>query len=162
MRKYLHGKLIKRQLLLLASIFTTTVAATAGDLVATAERSPEISFFADAVKAAGISGALRTGGPFTVFAPSDSAFSRLAPETKKSLLSDRETARKMVLNHIVPEKMLIVEIKPGATETLGGDTINLTSDNGLVKVDGATVIQSDVVADNGVIHVIENPVRLDE
>jgi uncharacterized surface protein with fasciclin (FAS1) repeats len=151
--------IMKSLYFLIAAMFAGIAPAYAADLVKTAERSLEIRTFVDALNNAGLSDVLKNRGPFTVFAPSDSAFGRLSANEKKSLLSDRESVEKLVAGHVVQGKMLITEVKPGKTKTIDGSTITLTSDNGLVKVDNASVIQSDVIADNGVIHIIDTVVR---
>lgn len=141
--------------LLVAGLIAGLHPAFADDLVETADRSIEIQTFAGAMKNAGMAEVLKNQGPFTIFVPSDSAFNQLPPDQKTALLSNRDSAKKLVASHVIPGRVLITEVKPGKTQTLNGGTIMLTSDNGLVKVEGASVIQSDVVADNGVIHVID-------
>jgi uncharacterized surface protein with fasciclin (FAS1) repeats len=145
--------------LLIAGMLTGVFPAYAADLVQTAKHSPEIQTFSDAIDNAGLAPLLRNNGPFTIFAPSDFAFNRLSSNEKEALLSDREKMEKLVASHVVKGKMMITEVKPGETQTLGGATIMLRSDNGLVKIQEASVIQSDVVADNGVIHVIDTVVQ---
>jgi uncharacterized surface protein with fasciclin (FAS1) repeats len=130
----------------------------AADLVKTAERSLEIKTFSDTMNNTDLTDVLKNRGPFTIFAPSNSAFNRLSSTEKIALLSDQEKAEKLVAGHIVEGKILITEVKPGKTQTIDGGTITLTSDNGLVKVEDASVIQSDLVADNGVIHIIDTVV----
>jgi uncharacterized surface protein with fasciclin (FAS1) repeats len=61
-------------------------------------------------------------------------------------------------HHIVPGRMLVAEVKPGKANTLQGEPLTLKSDNGKVTVDHANVIESDVAAENGVIHVIDTVV----
>lgn len=141
-----------------AGMLIGTSPAYAADLVKTAERSGEIKTFVNALNNAGLAEVLKNRGPFTVFAPSNSAFNRLPANEKESLLSDKERAQKLVAGHVVEGRILVTEVKPGKTQTIDGNTITLTSDNGLVKIANASVIQSDVIADNGVIHIIDNVV----
>ena len=150
---------MKALYVLIAGMIAGTTPAYAADLVKTAERSLEIQTFVDAMNNAGLADVLKKEGSFTVFVPSDTAFSRMPPGEKNSLLSDKEKAQKLVSAHVVQGKMLITEIKPGKTGTIDGGTITLKSDNGLVNVENASVIQSDVVADNGVIHIIDTVVK---
>lgn len=149
---------MKTKHLLVALVLAASGPAIADDLVKTAERSPEIRTFVDAINLAGLNETFRNKGPFTIFAPSESAMARLSPDVKKTLLSNKENATKFVSDHIVPGKIVVTEIKPGKTQTIDGRTISLQSDNGLVKVEGASVIQSDIVADNGVIHIVDTVV----
>ncbi|WP_460842746.1 fasciclin domain-containing protein [Noviherbaspirillum agri] len=146
--------------LLLAALLAAS--ASAADLVGTAKRSSEISHFVEAVQIAGLSDTLRQRGPFTVFAPSDSAFNQLPQEEKKALLSDRETAAKFVSDHVIPGKHMVMDIKPGETQTIDGSKLHVKSDNGLVRVEDASVIQSDLDADNGVIHIVDKVIHTEK
>ncbi|NDP60926.1 MAG: fasciclin domain-containing protein, partial [Oxalobacteraceae bacterium] len=111
--------------------------------------------FLASVKAAGMTDSLRHQGPFTVFAPSDEAFAKLPEGEVESLMKDKAKLARMLSRHIVPGKLLVAEVKPGPVKTIQGDSIKLTSDNGMITVDGARVTQSDLKADNGVIQVID-------
>lgn len=133
--------------------------AEAEDIVGTAKQSPEISTFVAAVNTAGLAHLLSENGPYTVFAPSDSAFKALSPDERESLLSDKEQATKVVSDHVIRGSLTVAEIKPGTVRTIDGSTVRLESDNGLVKVENASVIQSDMRADNGVIHVVDAVVK---
>ena len=72
-----------------------------------------------------------------------------------ALLKDKVRLAQLLTHHIVPGKILVAEVKPGALKTVQGDAVTLTSDNGKVTVDGANVTQSDLSADNGVIQAID-------
>lgn len=152
------GATMKSFGLLVAGAIAGAGPAYAENLVETAERSVEIQTFAIAMNNAGLADMLKNKGPFTIFVPSNAAFNRLPSGQKDALVSDRGSAEKLVASHVIPGRILITEVKPGETKTINGSTITLTSDNGLVKVQGASVIQSDVIADNGVIHVIDTVV----
>lgn len=146
--------------LLMTATFAGAGPIYAADLVGTAERSLEIQTFSNALKKNGsLTEVLKNKGPFTIFAPSDSAFNRMPSNEKDALLSDEKRIENLIASHIVPGKMLITEVKPGKRQTISGGAISLTSDNGLVKVENASVVQSDVIADNGVIHVIDTVVQ---
>lgn len=145
------------------SLFLILVAglnsATAQDLVDVAGDSREIHTFLQVVQTAEMDDVLKEGGPYTVFAPTNSAFLSLSGEERDRLMSDKITARHTVSDHVVPGKLVVSEIKPGKTETIDGSEISLESDNGLVKVENASVILSDIAADNGVIHVVDALVK---
>jgi len=130
-------------------------AASASDLVDTATTSLNLKIFSAALKAAGFRETLKSTGPYTVFAPNDSAFNRMPPGTWDALSKDKVRLAALLAHHVIPGKMLITEIKPGKAETVQGDFLTLKSDNGKVTVDQANVIESDLNADNGVIHVID-------
>ncbi|EGF32692.1 hypothetical protein IMCC9480_2101 [Oxalobacteraceae bacterium IMCC9480] len=143
-----------------ALLFAATLALSAGtanasDLVDTADTSGGFKMFLASVKAAGMTDSLRHQGPFTVFAPSDEAFAKLPEGEVESLMKDKAKLARMLSRHIVPGKLLVAEVKPGPVKTIQGDSIKLTSDNGMITVDGARVTQSDLKADNGVIQVID-------
>lgn len=132
--------------------------AMAADLVETASTSGSFKTFLAAAKAAGITDELKQSGPYTIFAPGDAAFNKLPPGTVNSLLKDKEKLAKILSRHIIPGRVTVADVKPGKITTIQGDLLTLTSDNGKVTVDNANVIQSDLVADNGVIHEIDTVV----
>lgn len=129
--------------------------ANAGNLIDTAASAGTFKIFLAGIKAAGLSDSLKSQGPFTIFAPSDDAFAKLPRGTMKALMRDKIRLTQLLAHHIVPGKILVAEVKPGAIQTMQGDAVTLTSDNGKVTVDGANVTLSDLPADNGVIQVID-------
>lgn len=126
------------------------------DIVEAAATSGGVKTFVAALKSAGLAAEMKNSGPYTVFAPDDAAFEKLPPSTREALMKDKTKLAKVLEYHVIPGKVLVADVKPGKTQTLQGSAITLHSDNGLVKVDGASVTQSDVTADNGVIHVIDS------
>lgn len=134
--------------------------AWAADLVETATTSGSFKTFLAAAKAAGITETLKNSGPYTVFAPSDSAFNQLPPGTVSSLMKDKAKLAEILSHHVIPGKVTVADVKPGKVQTIQGDTVTLKSDNGKVTVDNANVVQSDMMADNGVIHEIDAVVLL--
>jgi uncharacterized surface protein with fasciclin (FAS1) repeats len=129
--------------------------AWAADLVETASTSGSFKTFLAAAKAAGITDTLKNSGPYTVFAPSDSAFNQLPPGTVNSLMKDKTKLAEILSHHVIPGKVTVADVKPGEVQTIQGDTVMLKSDNGKVTVENANVVQSDMMADNGVIHEID-------
>lgn len=148
-------KLVVNSALILSTLFSVAIPIKAADLVDTAATSGSLKVFVAALKAAGFAETLSSSGPYTVFAPSDEAFSRLPPGTWETLSKDKIKLAGVLAYHVVPGKMLITEIKPGNVKTVEGDALTLTSDNGKVTVNNANVIESDLTADNGVIHAID-------
>ena len=138
-----------------AMILTRATNVFAADIIDTAAASGSFKTFVAAAKAAGLTDTLKRQGPYTVFAPTDEAFAKLPPETWNALLKDKVKLAQVLSHHIVPGKIMVSEVKPGPTKTVDGSSITLTSDNGKITVDNANVIQSDVVADNGVIQAID-------
>lgn len=127
----------------------------ATDIIDTAAASGSFNTFLAAVQAAGLTQTLKNQGPYTVFAPTDEAFAKLPAGTLRALMKDKAKLAQVIGHHIVPGKILVAEVIPGPTKTVSGDMVNLTSDNGKVTVDNAKVVDSDMVADNGVVHAID-------
>lgn len=136
-------------------LLALTHAAGATDLVEKSASATNLRIFTAALNASGLKDSLKSGGPYTVFAPDDGAFSKLPPGSWNALARDKARLTTVLSHLIIPGRMLVTELKPGKPNTLQGEPLTLTSDNGLVTVDHANVIESDVAADNGVIHVID-------
>lgn len=126
------------------------------DIVDTIVSAGEFTILTQALQAADLVDILKEDGPFTVFAPTDKAFSELPPGTLESLLKpeNQEQLVKILTYHVVPGKVLSTDLKSGEVETVEGNTINIEV-GASVKVNNATVIKADVPARNGVIHVID-------
>lgn len=131
-------------------------AALADDLLDTARRAGSFRNFVDAVRVAGLTRQLKADGPYTLFIPSDSAFDKLPDGEWQSLLKDRERLSRVLRYHIVSGRMKVAEVKPGPVRSDEGQPLKLTSDNGMVTVNGARVTESDLAADNGIIHAIDD------
>ncbi|MDH3496313.1 MAG: fasciclin domain-containing protein [Gemmatimonadota bacterium] len=115
----------------------------------------EFNTLVTALQAAGLDQTLATDGPFTVFAPSDAAFAALPAGTLDALLQDPDALRDVLLYHVVSGEVLASQVVNLTTATtLQGGTVSIDASSG-VKVNDATVIQTDVLATNGVIHVID-------
>ncbi len=125
-----------------------------------ASSSDDFSILVEAVVAADLAGTLSGDGPFTVFAPTNDAFAAALETlglTKEELLASPDLAG-ILTYHVVPAKVLAADaIAAAGTEvpTVNGDTIEVSVVDGSVMVDGATVTATDLVAGNGVVHVID-------
>jgi uncharacterized surface protein with fasciclin (FAS1) repeats len=109
-----------------------------------------------AVEAAGLTDTLRGNGPFTVFAPTDAAFAELPDGTVEALLKDIPRLQAILTYHVVPGKVTASDvIKLREAKTVQGQKLRIDTSNG-VKVDNAQVVKTDVMAGNGVIHVIDS------
>ena len=127
------------------------------DIVALASGAENFKTLVAAVKAAGLVETLQGDGPFTVFAPTDEAFAKLPAGTVDNLLKpeNREQLAAILKYHVVPGKVLAADVKTMQAKTAQGQSVNLkVSDDG-VMVDGAKVVKTDLLAANGVIHVID-------
>ena len=128
------------------------------NIVETAANAGAFGTLLTAATEAGLADTLANGGPFTVFAPTDDAFAALPAGTVESLLMEenRDTLRDILLLHVVEGEVPASAVTGKVTEThaLSGGSLTIDGTNG-VSVNGATVIQADVDASNGVIHVID-------
>lgn len=129
----------------------------ANDIVVVAASAGSFKTLVAAVKAADLVGTLQGTGPFTVFAPTDEAFAKLPPGTVEMLLKpeNKEKLVAVLTYHVVPGKVMAVDVKTGTVKTVNGQSLNVQASEGKVSVDGATVVTADVLASNGVIHVID-------
>ncbi|MCS6949175.1 MAG: fasciclin domain-containing protein [bacterium] len=109
-----------------------------------------------AVQAAGLVETLSGPGPFTVFAPTDEAFAKIPAETLQAVLADKEKLTAILTYHVVPGKLMAADVVNSTQlQTVQGQSITVRAEGGSVMVDNANVIQTDIEADNGVIHVID-------
>lgn len=127
------------------------------DIVDTAMSAGTFSTLVTAVTAAGLDTALKSPGPFTVFAPSDEAFSKLPSGAVEALLEDVITLRKILEYHVVSGKVMAADVvNLNTATTVAGEDISIAASDGSVKINNAQVVMADVEADNGVIHVIDS------
>ena len=145
--------------LALAGALAAAPAAHAADIVDTAAADPQFSTLVAAVKAAGLAETLKSEGPFTVFAPTNSAFNALGSGTVDALTMEKNRDRLtgILTYHVVPAKVTAAEIKDVRfAETVNGQKLPVVVVNGGVQVGGARVVRTDIPCDNGVIHVIDS------
>jgi uncharacterized surface protein with fasciclin (FAS1) repeats len=131
--------------------------AHAKDIVDTAVAAGNFKTLATALQAAGLVDTLKGAGPFTVFAPTDEAFAKVPKDQLDALLADKAKLTAVLTYHVVPGKVMAADVKPGMVKTVQGSSLTIATDGG-VKVDGAKVTATDIVASNGVIHVIDSVV----
>lgn len=126
-------------------------------IVDIAVSNPDFSTLVTAVTEAGLADTLASEGPFTVFAPTNSAFEKLPAGTVEGLLQDKETLSGVLTYHVVPGKVMAKDVV-GLTEatTVNGQMIKIsTNSNGGVMINDSKVVTADIEASNGVIHVID-------
>ncbi len=153
---------MKKVLGLVAALGLST-AAFAGsykkDLVDTASAAGDFDTLVTAIEAADLGSTLKGEGPFTVFAPSDAAFSALPEGKVEDLLKpeNREMLVELLSYHVVPGKVLAEDITEGmeSVENLAGSELNVEINEG-VLINTASVTKTDIEASNGVIHVIDS------
>jgi uncharacterized surface protein with fasciclin (FAS1) repeats len=134
-----------------------TLAVQAKDIVDTAVAAGNFKTLATALQAAGLVETLKGKGPFTVFAPTDEAFAKVPKAQLDALLKDKAALTKVLTYHVVPGKVMAKDVKAGKVKTVQGSELTVATAGG-VMVDGAKVTATDIVADNGVIHVIDSVV----
>ena len=136
-------------------------AAPSKNIAELAIATPQLSTLLAAVKAAGLVDTLAGEGPFTVFAPTNAAFAKVPKDALNSLLADKEALTAVLLRHVVPSAALTAQDVPvGSTDvkTAGGEEITVTRDK-YIKVKSsageAGVVAFDVLATNGVVHLVD-------
>jgi len=127
------------------------------DIIAVAQGAGSFNTLVAAVQAAGLVEVLQGDGPFTVFAPTDEAFSKLPTGTVESLLKpeNKDKLVAILTYHVISGKVLAADVKTMKAKTVNGQNVNLLVSDYGVKVNNAKVIKTDVMASNGVIHVID-------
>ena len=139
----------------------TTTAAAKADIVATAEGAGQFKTLLAAVKAADLESTLKGPGPFTVFAPTDDAFAKLPAGTVEGLLEpkNKEKLKAVLTYHVVSGNVPSSEaVKLTSAKTVNGKELRLAAKGGGLEVNGAKVVKADIMASNGVIHVIDKVV----
>lgn len=137
---------------------THSKADAAGDLVSVAENAGSFNTLVAAVKAAGLVDVLKGDGPYTVFAPTDEAFSKLPEGTVESLLlpENKDRLVSILTYHVVPGKVNSADVAGlDSADTVQGQKVTISVDGETVTIDGARVVKADVDASNGIIHVID-------
>ncbi|MDX1374782.1 MAG: fasciclin domain-containing protein [Burkholderiales bacterium] len=137
---------------------SSSAAAMQSDIVDTAVSAGQFNTLAKALTEAGLIDTLKGPGPFTVFAPTDAAFAKIPPEQLDALLADKAKLTKVLTYHVVPGAVMAKDVKSGSVQTVEGQPLTLDVTNDGVMVNDAKVIKTDIVASNGVIHVIDTVV----
>jgi len=140
----------------LAATLLGPTLARAADIVDTAVAAGSFNTLVTAVKAAGLVKTLKGKGPYTVFAPNDAAFAKLPPGTVESLLKNKAKLATILKYHVVPGRVKAADVagKSLQVKTAAGLPVNVDGTFG-VRVNDAHVIQPDIEASNGVIHVVD-------
>ena len=147
-----------KRTLAITTLAFAALGAQAKDIVDTAVAAGDFKTLAAALTKAGLVDTLKGNGPFTVFAPTDAAFAKVPKADLDALLADKAKLAAVLTYHVVPGKVMAKDVKSGKVRTVQGSELTVGVGSGGVTVDGAQVVQADVVADNGVIHVIDSVV----
>ena len=147
----------------IASLFAVVFNAAADDhgdqmdIVDTAVAADDFETLVTAVQAAGLVETLKGDGPFTVFAPTDEAFAAIPEEDLNALLADKDKLTAVLTYHVVPGKVMAADVMGlDSATTVQGSDVDIQVVEGGVQVDGANVVQTNIEASNGVIHVIDS------
>ena len=154
--------MFRRSFLAAAAVSSLALSALAGghskDIVDTALNAGSFTTLAAALEAAGLIDALKGDGPFTVFAPTDDAFAALPAGTVEMLLmpENKDKLVDILTYHVLAGQVMAADIagKVTSVEMLNGGKATVDAQNG-VKINEANVVTADVMASNGVIHVID-------
>ena len=126
------------------------------DIVVTLRNAGNFTWFLRAIDGAGLTQQLK-GGQYTVFAPTDDAFGRIPGARRDSLLRDPALLESLIRNHVVEGRLTARETRAGANgmSFLGGGALKVDTSGSYVRVNGAQVIMADMLANNGIIHVVD-------
>jgi uncharacterized surface protein with fasciclin (FAS1) repeats len=137
-----------------AATTTTAAAPQQYDVVGTALTAGSFTELAGLVVDAGLVDTLRGAGPFTVFAPTDAAFAKLPVETLHAVQDDSKVLATILTYHVVPGALKLADLKPGKLTTVAGIDLDVTRQGDTVLINGSPIVAGDIVATNGVVHVL--------
>jgi uncharacterized surface protein with fasciclin (FAS1) repeats len=144
-----------KKLFLVAMVSLFSLVANAGNTVVDlAVGNKDFTTLVSLLKKADLVKALEGAGPFTVFAPTNEAFAAVPKADLDALLANPEKLKAVLLYHVVSGDIASDKIKPGMVKTLSGQDVDITVKDGKVYVNNAEVVQADLKASNGVIHVV--------
>lgn len=125
------------------------------NIIDTAIGSDDFNTLVAAIEAADLVKTLQRSGPFTVFAPTDAAFTKLPKGTVDELLKDIPQLKKILTYHVVSGKVMAADVaKMQSAKTIEGSDLKINTSGG-VKINDSTLTMADIAADNGVIHAID-------
>ena len=148
-----------RVLIAAAVVATLSGCATQSSPVSVADTiaaKPELSTLNSLVVKAGLTDTLKGIGPFTVFAPSNAAFAKVPAKTMDDLGMDPAKLKAVLTYHVVPGKVMAVDVKNGNAKTVNGANLALSKAGDFVTVEDAMVQTADISATNGVVHIIDS------
>lgn len=135
---------------------TTTAAPVEQTIVEIASSEADFSTLVTAVTAAGLVDTLSGAGPFTVFAPTNAAFAKIPEDQLTAILADTDQLTSILTYHVLPAAVASSDLEPTQqVATVQGDTVDIEVVDGKATINGCNIVQTDIVASNGVIHVID-------
>lgn len=125
------------------------------DIVATLTAMGQFTVLLQAVQAAGLTDTLKSAGPFTVFAPTDSAFAQVPAANLQAVLQNPTLLKEVITYHVIPGSYTTAQlVSMGTVNSQEGEPLTFTMSGSQVKVDQATITQADVPVSNGLVNVI--------
>lgn len=146
------------------SIFAAALVATlagcastqkASDIAGTLGSKPELSTLHSLVKQAGLTETLKGAGPFTVFAPTNDAFKAVPAKTMDELGKNPEQLKSVLTYHVIPAKVMAADVTNSKAKSVQGASLEVAKAGDTVTVENAMVVQADVTATNGVVHIVD-------
>jgi len=134
------------------------------DIVGAAASAGRFTWLVRAIKVAGLVDTLRGGGPFTLFAPTDAAFTKIPADRLETLLSDPDELADTLRSHVVSGRIFaadIIRYRNSTSRTLDGRPVSVAARSGRIYYGGALVSRTDIPASNGVIHELEQLLLLE-
>jgi uncharacterized surface protein with fasciclin (FAS1) repeats len=124
-------------------------------IIDTAVEAGQFTTLLAALKAASLKDTLRTPGPYTLFAPTDEAFARLPPGVLDGLFKNVKKLQTLLTYHVISGTLAASDIRAGDIRTVAGTSLLASLQGSDLTVNGARVVQADIIASNGVIHAID-------
>lgn len=147
-------------LLLLITLFfsagSIAISAPPKDVMTTAKAEKNLSTFILFLKTANLTERLNTKGPYTIFAPTNEAFTKIPKQTLMQLLQNKKQLTQLLTYHIIPAYAPIKDMQNGLVATMSGQNIEIKKNGEQLTINNSNIIRSDLVARNGVIHEIDS------
>ena len=116
---------------------------------------PQLSTLTGLIAKAGLTDTLKGAGPFTVFAPTNEAFSKVPAATLQTLANDPAKLKDVLTYHVIPAKIMAADVKNGNSKTVNGANLALSRAGNFVTVEDALVQAPDISATNGIVHIVD-------
>lgn len=124
-------------------------------LVSVLEERGDFRMLIDGIDAAGLGGVLRGSGPFTMLAPSDSAFNAMPQTQRAELFADSTRLARLLQYHVIPGILTAADLQGmSSVTTLEGTTVPVTMQGGELRIRDLSILVADIEADNGIVHVV--------
>jgi uncharacterized surface protein with fasciclin (FAS1) repeats len=133
-----------------------TETTSAETIVDVAAANPDFSTLVEAVEEAGLAETLSGDGPFTVFAPTNDAFAKIPADQLSAILADRDQLTAILTYHVLPTEVMAGDLQPEqSVATVQGENVDIRVTDGAATINGCNIVDTDIEASNGVIHVID-------